>query len=262
VTSKILINGKLVHESPKAVLFDKDGTLIDIHHYWASMIRIRADVIAQHLLIAVADEQEIKAALIDAMGVDSHSGRMKPDGPVGIKPRPFIVGVAADVVRKRGFDISNSEMEALFYEVDLATSEEMLPLLRLLPGIEALLRKLQECEIKSIIVSTDITSRARRAMEVLKLDHYFSEIIGGDLVENTKPAADLAELALAKVSCSASDAVVIGDHPVDILMGRNACIGLNIGVLTGLSDKDGFANHECHVIPNLQSIEVVCSDVN
>lgn len=261
MNSQILIDGKIVHDSPKVVLFDKDGTLIDIHHYWASMIRIRSEKIVQRWFPTIVDQKKIKDTLIDVMGVDLQSGRMKPDGPVGIKPRPFIVDVAADVVRKEGCDISHDEMESLFTEVDFATSKEMLPLLKVLPGVEDLLVKLQQCGILSVIVSTDITSRARKAMEVLQLNHYFSEIIGGDLVEHTKPAPDLAALALARVNCDTDSAVVIGDHPVDILMGHNAAIGSNIGVLTGLSDDSAFIGHECHVVSDLQSIMVIRSDV-
>ena len=258
---KILIDGEVVHHSPKVVLFDKDGTLIDIHHYWSSMIRIRSEKIAQDWFPDKVDKKKIKDALIDAMGVDLQSGRMKPDGPVGIKPRPFIVAVAADVVREEGCDISNDEMELLFAEVDLVTSKDMLPLLKVLPGVEELLIKLQQCDIQSVVVSTDITSRACKAMEVLKLDHFFAGIIGGDLVEHTKPAPDLAELALRHVNCEAGSAVVIGDHPVDMLMGHNAAINLNIGVLTGLSDNSAFTGHECHVVSDLQSIKVECSNV-
>ena len=152
-------------------------------------------------------------------------------------------------------------MELLFAEVDLATSKDMLPLLKILPGVEELLTKLQQCNIQSVVVSTDITSRACKAMEVLKLNHFFVEIIGGDLVDHTKPAPDLAVLALRQVNCEAGNAVVIGDHPVDLLMGQNADINLNIGVLTGLSDNSAFIGHECHIVPDLQSIKVECSNV-
>ena len=96
---------------------------------------------------------------------------------------------------------------------------------------------------------------------MIQLNHYFAEIIGGDLVEHTKPAPDLAELALGYVNCEADSAVVIGDHPVDVLMGYNAAIDSNIGVLTGLSDNSSFIGYECHVVSDLQSIKVVCSDV-
>lgn len=262
MTCKILIDGKVVHTSPKIVLFDKDGTLIDIHHYWASMIRIRAEKITKQWFASVVNTQKIKNDLLSAMGIDLHSGRIKSDGPVGIKPRSFIVNVAADIVRNEGCDITNIQMEKLFAEVDDATSYELLPLLKVLPGVESLLSKLQQSGIQSIVVSTDITSRAQKAMEVLKLNHYFTEIIGGDQVENTKPASDLADLALARANCPAESAIVIGDHPVDILMGENAGIDLNIGVLTGLSDLSAFKEHKCYVVSDLQSIEVMRSDVN
>jgi len=190
------------------------------------------------------------------MGVDLISGRMKSDGPVGIKPRSFIVDVAANLVRSKGCFIENKDMESLFDEIDILTSKDMLPLLRLLPGSQALLERLQQCGILSVIVSTDITERACRAMQVLQLDHYFTEIIGGDLVDNTKPSPDLAELALSRTGIDPTDAVIIGDHPVDIEMGINASISASIGVLTGLSDSAVFDNYECHVASDLTSLKV------
>lgn len=261
MSSRILIDGEVVHASPKVVLFDKDGTLIDIHHYWASMIHLRSERIVQHWFPTATDQLNIKNTLVDAMGVDLQTGRMKPNGPVGIKPRPFIVAVAADIVRSKGGDVSDDDMESLFAEVDQVTSADMLPLLKVLPGVEELLKKLQQCGIQSVVVSTDITSRARKAMEVLQLNQYFSEIIGGDLVENTKPAPELAELALERVNCKAVSAVVIGDHPVDIQMGHSAAINTNIGVLTGLSVSTAFTGQNCHVVSDLESIKVICSDV-
>jgi HAD superfamily hydrolase (TIGR01509 family) len=257
----LLVDGEIAHSSPKVMLFDKDGTLIDIHHYWVSMIRIRADRIVQRWFLDQKENRQMKDALIDAMGVDLKTGRMKPEGPVGIKPRTFIVSVVAQKVRDAGCDISDDEMESLFVEVDQLTAQDLLPLLRLLPGVESLLQQIDECQVPSVIVSTDITSRARKAMEVLQLDRYFAAIIGADQVENTKPAPDLAELALQHVNVEMTDAVVIGDHPVDVQMGLAAGVGLSIGVLTGLSSKSAFREYECQVVADLTSISMVCSHV-
>ena len=170
---QLLIDDEVAYADPEVILFDKDGTLIDIHHYWTSMIRIRSALIVERWFETYPDRQEVEYQLIDVMGVDLQLGRMKPEGPVGIKPRPFIVNVAAEVVRHHGLDISNDEMERLFTEVDQSTAEDLLSLLHLLPGAKNLLQQLKEKGIASIIVSTDITSRARKAMEVLHLDQYF-----------------------------------------------------------------------------------------
>ncbi len=256
MSAQLLIGGEVAHTAPELVLFDKDGTIIDIHHYWASMIAIRAALIVERWFAVFADKQDIESQLIDAMGVDLQSGRMKPEGPVGIKPRPFIVNVAADVVRGYGVEVSNDEMEALFSEVDRTTAEDLLPLLKLLPGVKELLRRLKEEEVVAMIVSTDITPRARKAMETLGLDVYFDDIIGADQVEHTKPAADLALLALERSGAASVDAVVVGDHPVDVQMGSAAGVGLNIGVLTGLADMAAFEGMECRVVADLSAIEI------
>ena len=253
---QLQINGEVVHAAPEVVLFDKDGTIIDIHHYWTSMVRIRSALIVERWFTEDAQREVIESRLIDAMGVDLLSGRMKPEGPVGVKPRPFIVNVAAEQVRDHGVDIGNDEMEALFSEVDQTTAEDLLPLLKLLPGIESLLQRLREEGVAAVIVSTDITPRARKAMEALQLDCYFDDIIGADQVAHTKPAADLVRLALERTGVTSMGAVVIGDHPVDVKMGSAADVGLNIGVLTGLADRSAFDGLECRVVKDLTAIEI------
>ena len=255
--SDLLVDGEILSDNVKAVIFDKDGTLIDIHHYWSSMIRIRASLIALKYF-KNSEKERLENDLIDIMGVNLETGKMKPEGPIGVKPRSFIVDIVTDFVQKNGYYISNSEVEELFKKVDQTTSQDILPLLKILPGVKELLIKLKQCDIHSIIVSTDITSRARIAMKTLKLDNYFTQIIGGDQAHNVKPAPDLAELALSFIDCEADRVVMIGDHPFDIIMGESVNAGLNIGVLTGLSNSNMFDNLNCIVINDLTSIEVSC----
>jgi phosphoglycolate phosphatase len=259
--TRLIIDGEVSCLSPKVVLFDKDGTIIDIHHYWTSMIRIRANLIVQRWQLDQKERNKMKDVLIDAMGVDLQTGLMKEDGPVGVKPRPFIVNIVAQKVRDAGCNISDTEIESLFVEVDRLTAQDLYPLLKLLPGVENLLKQLHTCKVPTVIVSTDITSRARKAVEELGLNKYFYAIIGADLVENTKPAPDLAKLALQYVNVEAADAVVIGDHPVDIQMGKTANLGLGIGVLTGLSSSLSFRSYDCPVVTDLTLISMECTHV-
>ena len=255
--SNLLVDGEILLDNIEAVIFDKDGTLIDIHHYWSSMIKIRASLITLKYFNN-NEKDRIKNNLIDIMGVNLETDKMKPNGPVGVKPRSYIVGIVADFVRKNGCNISNNEVEEIFKKTDQKTSQDMLPLLKILPGVKELLIQLKQCGIHSTIVSTDITSRACIAMKTLKLDKYFTKIIGADLVNNSKPAPDMAKLALSDIDCKASSVVMIGDHPVDVKMGESINAGLNIGVLTGLSDSNMFDNLNCIVINNLNHIKVSC----
>lgn len=249
-------NGALLLERPEMVLLDKDGTLIDIHHYWTSMIRLRARLIVEQWFKGRADAEDVERNLIEAMGVDIASGRMKPEGPVGVKPRPFIVGVATATVCKAGVEMDDARMEALFAEIDRRTAADLLPLLRLLPGVKELLEALRASGVAAVVVSTDITSRATSAMQALGIAQYFAAIIGGDAVSHTKPAPDLVLAALTPGRYSPSRAAVIGDHPVDIQMGHNAGCAANIAVLTGLSDAGAFTGLGCTLVDDLTYVTV------
>lgn len=249
-------NGVALLDRPEMVLLDKDGTLIDIHHYWASMIRLRTRLIVEQWFCGRSDIEAIECRLIDAMGVDLGTGRMKPEGPVGVKPRPFIVGVAVAAVRESGVDIDELRMEALFAEIDRRTAADLLPLLRLLPGVKGFLEALRTHGVAAAVVSTDVTRRAIAAMQALNIDHYFKVIIGGDAVTHTKPSPDLAQAVLVPGGYSPLRTAVVGDHPVDIGMGHNAGCTTNIAVLTGLSDKDAFAGMDCVLVPDLTHVTV------
>ena len=92
--SDLFIHNKLALPDVEAVIFDKDGTLIDVHHYWTSMLKIRAKLIVKKYKL----NGRVKDELMDAMGIDVGTGKIKVNGPVGIKPRSFIVSVATEVL--------------------------------------------------------------------------------------------------------------------------------------------------------------------
>ncbi len=253
--SSLFVNDSVIHDKVELIIFDKDGTLIDIHHYWGSMIKIRAEKITRRWCNSMECEK-YETDLISLMGLELATGKLKPEGPVGVKSRDYIVSLIKDYVCQHAKSVSNNDIELLFKDVDKITEKNLLPLLKILPGVKQLLERIKQLGVSAVITSTDITNRAVKTMDILGLKSYFKEIIGGDAVKNTKPSPDLAKLALSKIGCKPENAVVIGDHSVDILMGKSAGIGTNIGVLNGISRKENFYQCDCIMVENLLCVDI------
>ena len=252
----LFINDECVLEDVRLILLDKDGTIIDIHHYWGSMLKERAQLIVNRWFSDSDSQTKIFNELIDVMGIEIESGRMKPEGPVGVKPRPFIVKVATEVVCKNGVTTEGEEIEKLFKEVDLQTANDILPFLKVLPGVYSFIKKCYNLGVQLGVVTTDITQRGRKAIQALEIEPYFQHVIGGDQINNPKPASDSVDIILAKSGLERHKTVVIGDHVVDVEMGIKSAVGCNIGVLTGLGSQKSFTNFTCHLINSFNELSL------
>ena len=250
----LFINDECVLEDVRLILLDKDGTIIDIHHYWGSMIKERAQLIVNRWFSDSDSQTKIFNELIDVMGIEIESGRMKPEGPVGVKPRPFIVKVATEVVCKNGVTTEIEDIEKIFKEVDLQTANDILPFLKVLPCIISFIKECHEQGVQLGVVTTDITERGRKALQALEMENYFQYIIGGDQVINPKPASDSVDIILEQSGIERDKIAVIGDHAVDLEMGISSKIGCNIGVLTGLGTRESFSPHTCHIIDSFKQL--------
>ena len=247
--SKLLIN-KTILEDVDIVIFDKDGTLIDVHHYWSSMIKLRSEFLVKKYCL----HNEVYSRLIDSMGIDIRSGRMKPEGPVGIKPRSFIINTAYKILLNYCDNVKEEDVSSVFLEVDNFSKKKLNELVNPLPGIPELLFKLKKHNIKSTIATTDLTERAELAMAVIEIKDLFDDIAGADLVTNAKPAPDLVNYILTRYKLDPKNAVVVGDSMADLLMARNSNCRF-IGVETGLVNNEFVMNSEI-LIKDLNDIEV------
>lgn len=238
----------------KMVIFDKDGTLIDVHHYWCSMIKLRAEFFVESLKDEIFDKDALYNDLVGSMGINIKTKKMKPEGPVGIKPRAVIIEVATAVLTKYTNSYSQERVADIFNQVDEYSKLRLQQIVKPLSGVRELLLKLKEAQTLIAIATTDLSNRAIIAMKDLGLADYFCDIAGADLVKNAKPEPDLVEYIISRHNFSMEDVVVIGDSMADLNMAKNAKCKF-IGVKSGLY-TDEFINNSQYLVDNLIEIGV------
>lgn len=227
-------------ENIELVIFDKDGTLIDIHKYWYHMIKARAEYISLKYLDN--NLNSIKE-LMDLMGIDLHLKKIKPEGPVGIKPRKYIINLVVEYLQLMKLNVNFEDIANDFITVDVITQSKLSSILELLPGVSRFLENLRRSNIKTAIATTDLTERAVLACEVLSIKSNFDIIVGADLVKNSKPSPDLVDKIIGDMNIQASRTLVIGDSIPDLGMARNSGVKF-VGVLTGLYNEEFIKNAE------------------
>lgn len=192
----------------KAVLFDRDGTLLDLQATWAG---------AFYYLIrdmAKGDEAKINAIadysgyLMESRTFDM-SSRLLTGAPTDYCP------VWADIC---GLPFDDAFMQ---YFTDLSLKYcDVSP--TFLPGAAMALDCLKKAGIPMGIATNGTESSARRQMQNLGYEHHFSAIIGYDSGYGEKPGPGQV-LAFAKMhNIDPTDIIMIGDSLHDVHAGKAA----------------------------------------
>jgi HAD superfamily hydrolase (TIGR01509 family) len=186
-----------------AVLFDIDGTLVDsnyLHiHAWQ---RAFAEV-----------------------GIDVETWRIHRsigmDGSTLVKS---LSGDAADDAQKRLKDLHSR-----YYK-------EATPLLRLLPGARALLRRVADLGLQVVFATSAPEDELAILRETLDCDDLVAAFTSSSDVDTAKPKPDILHIALERAGVGADRAVFIGDAIWD----AEACSRADVrclGVLSGGSSR-------------------------
>lgn len=93
---------------------------------------------------------------------------------------------------------------------------------KLFPNVKSTLAKLHELGFIMSVASSRSNASLTEFCEANKLSSFFFLILGADDVTKAKPDPEPVLKTLAALSISPEAAMVVGDMPVDIIMGRRA----------------------------------------
>ncbi|HWR54873.1 MAG TPA: HAD-IA family hydrolase [Negativicutes bacterium] len=242
--------------SAKAVIFDKDGTLILFEPLWLEVAKTRCREIVRALQVDGERETVISRRLLQTMGINPDTLRIHPRGPLAIAPRSedmlavttglFLQGYNWDEAREivhRGYD----QADRLVDKIALVQPVE---------GLEGIFSALRAAGLKIAIASTDVYTGIEATLKKLGIAVYVDCIVSGDRTPRHKPAPDMVLLACEALGVEPAEAVMVGDAPVDMIMGRKAGVCAAIGVLTGLTPREQLAPLADVVLSSIAEIAV------
>jgi phosphoglycolate phosphatase len=224
----------------KAILFDKDGTLVDFNGTWLALYE--------------------KLALEAAQGDVAEAERLLQIGGYDRAASAFIAGselaagTTETIIR---LWIGGSDPDRLTFwktRMDRAFVEEGPAAAVPVPGLSDTLHLLHGEGRRLAVVTNDLEAAARRTIENFGVAHLFSAFLGYDSVKNPKPAADPVHLACKLLGIEPEEALVVGDNLHDLEMARSAGAGAAIGVLTGTAGRKDLAAMADAVLPSIADL--------
>lgn len=218
----------------RAILFDKDGTLLDFIGLWGSW----SELLIGNIVMQLQEQYKINASpefLMIMLGISCDEGGKVVDyDRAGLLSTGTNVQVKAQLTEHiRDLGLPAKEAERCMDECIRRTNGEI-DMLRPVQARYRLVDFLDQCTSRKLpmaVVTADDTEDAIKHLEWLGIRHYFREVIGSDAVLRGKPHPDLVELACERLGISPANAAILGDTEHDMRMGRAAGAAVTIAVL-------------------------------
>ncbi|MBN9044563.1 MAG: HAD family hydrolase [Rhizobiales bacterium] len=210
----------------RAVLFDKDGTLIDFDRTWFSV----SWTLAQRS--AAGDEARARA-LLDAGGYDWTAKRFRANSVIA-------AGTVEDIVSLWHPELEPAALRALIGEYDRFATEEGARSAVAIEGLREALEALRAMGYRLGIATNDSEAGAHAAAKALGVDPLFDVVIGYDTAARPKPHPDPLFYFAKKLGLAPSEIAMVGDNLHDLETAHAAGAGLAVGVLSGNSPREAL----------------------
>jgi len=229
----------------KAILFDKDGTLIDFDKTWAATNRKSA-------MIAADGDAKLADILLDECGMDPVTGKTRADSMFAAANANEI---AAHMVA-HGSPLDPDKLARLLDQTFVEGAETPWPIC----DLDALMQTLAGAGLSIGIASSDVEASIRRTVEVLGLSQHVGFIAGYDSGHGPKPEAGMIDAYASHLGLSPAEIAMVGDNRHDMEMARAARAGAAIGVLSGTGSQQTLAELADVLIGSVADLPALLAD--
>lgn len=240
-------------ENIDTVLFDKDGTFIDLHYFWGKMSEMRVNTIIEKYAL----DSHLLPELCLKLGYNTSTGKMLSDGITALYSRPIIIQIFAKDLKGYGVDISESELESIFDSVNNEFYKEMVRYTKPIDSAIKFIKELRKNHIKTGVVTSDSKESSMLTLNHFGWENLFDVVIGRESTKETKESGVPVKLALDTIKSNPLSTVMVGDAPMDYIAAKNAGVERTILVATGQIDEKSLLQTSPFAVNSLDEISII-----
>ncbi len=208
-----------------AILFDKDGTLIEFNATWLPVYKSAAMEFSGNNAV-LAD------ALLGEHGYDHCNKRFFGGSLLAAGNNRDI---ASAWCAQLGEDIDGPGFEARYQHLSHIFQQQAAANATPVTNLKRILTELKRSGLKLGVATSDSFVGIHNTLQAFDVLDQFDFLCGYDSGHGIKPSAGMVHAFCTAQSVTPAQTIVVGDNKHDIEMGRNAAAGLCVGVLTGTS---------------------------
>ena len=239
-------------DNVETVLFDKDGTFIDLHFFWGQMTELRAKETIKYFNI---NDNHLKK-LCEILGYDTEKKLMKKNRITALYSRVKIIKIYTEKLNELGVNTNITEIEKIFDYVNDIFYKNMHDYTKPIDEAINFIKLINKKELKIGIVTSDSVISTKKTLKYFDWENLFSCIIGRESSQYTKESGELTKLALKELNANPKTTIMIGDAPMDYISAQNAGIEKTILVATGQLSKEDLLVTSAYVVSSLNEIVV------
>ena len=213
-----------MHRVIEAVLFDKDGTLMDFQQSWGPWAKAMIEGLARDAVHA----EEIGAAL----GVDLAAARFEAHS--------FVIACTPEEIVAELKRLVPEKSEAAPYTALTPDAAAFAPVA--VPGMVDACVTMVAQGLQLGLVTNDFEEMGHLHLSQMGLSNHFGPVIGYDSGHGGKPAPDGCLAAAAQMGVPAQSCMMVGDSRHDLDAGRAAGM-MTVAVLTGVATAEELRPH-------------------
>ena len=226
----------------KAILFDKDGTLLDYAKSWLPVNRDLA-------LFAARGDAALADRLLRGCGMDPDTGHVVPDSLLA-------AGSTAEVAEGLVAFGSPMDVEELTRELDAMFAAGAMRAVAV-TDLAVFFAGLKEKGYYLGVASSDNERSIRATAERFGFTPFLDYVAGYDSGYGVKPEPGMLLGFCAAVGVAPHEVAMVGDNNHDMHMGRAAGAGLNVAVLTGTGSRESLSAASDHCLNDITELESV-----
>ncbi|WP_421695234.1 HAD family hydrolase [Aestuariivirga sp.] len=222
------------------ILFDKDGTLIDVNATWVPIYR---QVLQQLFSTDEAGAEEVMAKA----GYDRATGKFRAGSLLA-------GGTTRQIVAAWWPGLSGEAFDEKVYHLDHDYTHLVREKLQPLMPLEPILSELRAMGLKLGVATNDSHVSARAHMAHIGVIEHFDDIIAADTVTVPKPSGNMIAKFAEITGLAPAAIAMVGDNHHDMEEARNGGAGLAIAVLSGNAAHEDIAHLADYTIASVADL--------